>query len=298
MITRVIILNYNTADLTLQCVDYIRQQEDELTHIVVVDNGSTKEHCQILEESLPCSVKLIKIHNNIGFSAGNNRGCGKIGGLPDADYYLFINSDAFLTQANSIQELRNELAKESKAVAISPLIHTVSNSTPVRLQIQVRRVIAPGWLIVCQSPILRRLPFFKQRYLRFIYNDLVPYQEKVYRTDSINGAVFMVKAEFMHRINLLDEGTFLYLEELILGEQVQRLNKVCLLHGGVIVPHLQGASSGSKQGENAKKSFYFFIDSEAYLLRKYHNFSEWALSVIRRIRLFEFAIKSLLYRFK
>ncbi|MGV3561137.1 glycosyltransferase [Larkinella arboricola] len=297
MITRVIILNYNTADLTLQCVDYVLRQEDVFTH-VVVDNGSTREQYQSLKEKLPSLVKLIRLQENVGFSAGNNRGCRELEGLPDAAYYLFVNSDAFLTQSDTIQELRNELAKDSEAVAISPLIHTTSNPTPVRFQIQVRRIVAPGWLIVCQSPILRRLPLIKQYYLRFIYNDLVPYQEKVYRTESINGAVFMVKSEFLHRINLLDEGTFLYLEELILGEQIRRLHKTCLLHGGVLASHLHAGSSANKRGKSSRKAFCFFIDSEAYLQSKYHRFSAFSLSIIRKIRLFEFALKSLLYSFK
>lgn len=295
MITRAIILNYNTTDLTLQCVDYIIRQNDPFTHIVVVDNGSISENYEALKERLPAASKLVRLEMNLGFSAGNNRGCGEMAGLPNADYYLFINSDAFLTQPNSIKELRTALIKDLKAVAISPLIHTTSNEISVRLQIQVRRVIPPGWLVVCQSPILRRLPLIKQRYLRFIYHDLIPYQDRLYDVESINGAAFMIKSPFLHRINLLDEGTFLYLEELILGEQIRRLNKKCLLHGGIVVPHLQGASSIGKRG---KMSFYFFTASEAYFLKKYHHFSNISLAFIKNMRHFEFAVKSVFYRFR
>ncbi|RCR68358.1 glycosyltransferase [Larkinella punicea] len=297
MIVRVVMLNYNTVDLTLKCVDYVLQQNEPDCHIVVVDNGSLESNYQELKSKLPASVFLIRSQINAGFSAGNNRGCGRIKNLPDPDNYLFINSDAFLTQPGTIRALRTELENYPEAVAISPLVHTTSNSVPVRLQIQVRRLLSPGWLIVFHSPILRRLPFVRQRYHRFIYRDLVPYSEKTYPVESINGAVFMMKSDFLHHIGLLDEGTFLYLEEIVLGEQIRREGKICLLHGGVIVPHIQGATTGSQRGKLSKKSFNFFIDSEAYLLNKYHNYSSFNLGIIRKMRLFEFFIKSIRERF-
>ena len=297
MIVRVIILNYNTVELTLKCVDYVLQQNEPDCHIVVVDNGSLEKYYQEIKSKLPDSVYLIRSENNAGFSAGNNRGCGRIENLPDPDYYLFLNSDAFLTEPGTIKTLRTALANQSQAVAISPLVHTTSNSVPVRFQIQVRRLLPPGWLVVCHSPILRRLPFVRQWYHRFIYRDLVPYGENVYPVESINGAAFMMKSDFLHHIGLLDEGTFLYLEEVVLGEQIRREGRICLLHGGIIVPHIQGATTGSQRGKLSKKSFNFFIDSEAYLLRKYHNYSIFHVGIIRKMRLFEFFIKSMMIRF-
>ncbi|MRS60938.1 glycosyltransferase family 2 protein [Larkinella terrae] len=297
MEVRIIILNYNTALLTLQCVDYILKQNYPDSHVLIIDNGSLQKNYDELASQIPKEVRLIRFEDNAGFAAGNNRGCGRIDGLPDADYYLFVNSDAFLTQADTIRDLKNELSQRPNAVAISPLVHTTSNPVPVRSQIQVRRLLSAGWLVVCHSPILRRLPYINKRYLQFIYRDLVPYQSKIYEVDSINGAVFMVKSDFLHQIGLLDGGTFLYLEELILGEQIRRENKRCLLHGGVIVPHIQGATSGSQRGKTSRRSFNYFVESEAYLFRKYHKYSNLKLSGLRKLRLFEFFVKSFLARF-
>ncbi|RYE53782.1 MAG: glycosyltransferase family 2 protein, partial [Sphingobacteriales bacterium] len=243
MVIRVIILNYNTVELTLQCVDYVLRQNESNFHIVVVDNGSLDECYQEIKLKLPASVNLIRFENNAGFAAGNNRGCGRIENLPDPDYYLFINSDAFLTEPGTIKTLSTALTNQSQAVAISPLVHTTSNSVPVRFQIQVRRILSPGWLVICHSPILRRLPFARQWHHHFIYRDLVPYSENIYPVESINGAVFMIRSDFLHHIGLLDEGTFLYLEEIVLGEQIRREGRICLLHGGIIVPHIQGATT-------------------------------------------------------
>ena len=92
------IINYRTADLTVQCIESVLADQGDLdVHVVVVDNlsqdGSAEQLADWLAaapEGLP--VTLIQSETNSGFSGGNNQG---IGGAEGA-FYLILNSDAVL----------------------------------------------------------------------------------------------------------------------------------------------------------------------------------------------------------
>src|SRR5258708_16810647 len=80
----IIILNYNTKDLTESCIDSIIKNTKGIDYeIIVIDNGSL--------EKLPNSknYKLIANKTNPGFAGGNNSARK----IAKGDYILFLNSD-------------------------------------------------------------------------------------------------------------------------------------------------------------------------------------------------------------
>ena len=70
----IIIVNYNTRDLTLQCLSSIYEKTEELSfEIIVVDNNSTDDSVESIEKKYP-EVLLIKSPENLGFGRANNLG--------------------------------------------------------------------------------------------------------------------------------------------------------------------------------------------------------------------------------
>ena len=92
----IIVLNYNTKDLTNTCIQSLRKQystqlESREFEIILVDNASTDgsiEAINNLPRTIP-NVQLIKNKDNYGFSRGNNIGAKKAKGK----YLFFLNSD-------------------------------------------------------------------------------------------------------------------------------------------------------------------------------------------------------------
>lgn len=293
MTVRAIVLNYNSADCTLRCVGSLLEQLSAPSHVIVVDNGSESRDFRQLRLSLPASVTLIRNEKNLGYAAGNNQAIGVLDGIPAADAYLIVNNDVTLTKPNTIDALTKALITTPKAVAISPLVHTLSNNLPVRMQIQVRQLVKSGWLLLFHSPLLRRLPGIYQRHNQFIYADLTPYKRVIYEVDTINGACFLVQAPFFERIGGFDENTFLYLEELILGVVIRRSGYCCLLHGDAVIDHEQGSSS--KQLTTTQR-FRHFLHSETHLLTHYYGFPKVAMASIRQFRWAEFYLKQVYSR--
>lgn len=94
----VIIINYNTFDITCQCIRSVIDQTRDISYeIILVDNASTECDPLIFKKNFP-SVQLVTSLENLGFAGGNNLGIRHAKG----DYILLLNSDAILKE-NSIR---------------------------------------------------------------------------------------------------------------------------------------------------------------------------------------------------
>jgi GT2 family glycosyltransferase len=88
----VIIVSWNTRDLTLRCLDSLEAAfGDEPVEIVVVDNASADGSASAIAERHP-DVGLLRNTDNVGFARGVNAGLREVAG----DYVVLLNSDAEL----------------------------------------------------------------------------------------------------------------------------------------------------------------------------------------------------------
>jgi GT2 family glycosyltransferase len=268
-LVRVVILNYNQAEYTLQCLESVMRQNHPSFDVVVVDNASRQQDFDLLEQRLPERVKLIRNSSNLGFSAGNNVGARALEGLSSPEFLFFLNSDTILEDTETLRILVEDMDLMPKCVASSPLIDTFSTGLDVRRQIQVRRIPGFSDVLVSYSPWLKRLPFLNRIFRRHIYAELVPYEMKVYEVETINGAAFLMKNSLFEQIRGLDEGTFLYFEELILGKQISDLNFKCNLNAKISIKHFQGVSTNNNKRNVNRKMLNYEIRSEFYYLTKY-----------------------------
>ena len=89
---RVVVLNWNAADLTARCLRSVlstRHHPDRL-EVVVVDNGSVDGSLAQLRRDFPI-VRIIENGANLGFAEGCNRA---LRDLDDVDYVALVNNDA------------------------------------------------------------------------------------------------------------------------------------------------------------------------------------------------------------
>lgn len=85
----IIIINYNTAQLTLNCIHSIITNIHSADYeIIVVDNASNDNSRKLIKEIFP-DIILIESPNNVGFGRANNLGAKHASG----DYLFLLNSD-------------------------------------------------------------------------------------------------------------------------------------------------------------------------------------------------------------
>ncbi len=86
----IIIVNYNGGEYIGRCVDAVLQQTETDFECFVMDNGSTDGSIETLP-ALDDRFQIIKLGDNLGFAAANNRAAEKA----KADWIVLLNPDAF-----------------------------------------------------------------------------------------------------------------------------------------------------------------------------------------------------------
>lgn len=84
----VVILNWNGSDMMRQFLPSVIEGSGEDGEVIVADNGSTDDSCEMLAREFP-QVRLIQLPENYGFAEGYNRALAQV----DAEYFLLLNSD-------------------------------------------------------------------------------------------------------------------------------------------------------------------------------------------------------------
>lgn len=268
---RIVILNYNESEYTISLIDQLRKQTFKNWEIVVVDNFSRKEESQIIKDKLPEDVIVIHSNKNLGYAGGNNLGL-KYSGKNEIDFFLVLNNDLIIEKIDFIEKMLKSMLKfkNQNVVASSPLIDTISSGIKLSDQIQTRKILSKWSTFLINIPIFK---FYTDRKLAsiYLYKDQQPYINKEIICDTINGAAFIIEKDFMVQNNYLDEVTFLYYEEIILGKQIKNAGKTCLLNGKTVVKHLQGISTKSFSKTINVKMERIKYQSSLYYLQKYEN---------------------------
>lgn len=116
ILSSIIIINYNTAKLTLQAIKSIEEKAGNLENyeIIVVDNASEISNFEELQSGLKNlnnnRINLIRSRINVGFGAGNMIGVQNAKGK----YYIFMNNDVILTE-DSLSAMVDFLEKNPDA---------------------------------------------------------------------------------------------------------------------------------------------------------------------------------------
>ena len=115
----VIVLNYNQANTTIECIEALERAESDLIReIVVVDNGSTDDEVAILRahSGLQQRFTLVEVGDNRFFSEGNNIGVDHT----STDYIVFLNNDAFV-HSGWIESLAATMEDDPSVAAVGPM---------------------------------------------------------------------------------------------------------------------------------------------------------------------------------
>src|SRR6267378_6041079 len=118
---RVVVLNYNRAALTLQCLESVLLQTYKPLQVVVVDNDSRLSDYEELKRRLPPMVSFVRSEQNLGYAGGNNLGA-RLNALPPPVYVMILNNDAVMSDPRTCEKLISALEDDETRVACSPLV--------------------------------------------------------------------------------------------------------------------------------------------------------------------------------
>ena len=227
----IVIVSFNTASLTRQCLEKAQACKGKLScEVIVVDNASHDGSANMVATEFP-QVRLIRLATNRGFAGGNNPGIRAAAGK----YILLLNSDAFLVQG----VLENTVAYMDANPGIGVLGCKLTNPDG-SLQPSARMLPGPLNKILHISGRASRFP--TSRFFGRI--DFSWWDHSTPRSVGwVVGAFFMIRHVVVEQIGGLDERYFLYFEEIDFCRTARRAGWDVLFYPFASVVHLGGQSS-------------------------------------------------------
>ena len=261
----VIVLNYNGAPLTVDCVCSLLKSDYPSLRITMVDNHSSDDSVEVLRTAFTDPrVELIVTERTLGYAGGNN--CGIRKALEEqAQYILLINSDALVLPHSipvlcSIMEDRphigictgrcyRSLTKQEDWVC-------AYERFPSPARVALSRLLS----VTGMDVVLGRENV--QRAMMGLYYSHGRSTEVAWA----NGALLFVRREAIEAVGLLDEGFFLTYEDTDWCRRMRHRGwGVYYCHAAEYV-HLM---SQSRRRQNWKISRHIERQSASRFLRKY-----------------------------
>lgn len=235
-----IIVNYNTKDITRNCLESVYKQTKDISfEVIVSDNGSTDGSVEMIKAEFP-QVILIENNANLGFGAANNRGLK----VAKGKYIFYLNSDTVLLN-NAVKLFFDYWENSAEKVGIGALgcnlqnekgdyIHSFGRFPTYKKEIRTLikqnvSICINGLLCFLKIPNLRR-----KAKIPDVYNGEVEY---------ITGADLFLRNDDFAKF---DEDYFLYFEESDLELKMKNHNLKRLLIDTPKIVHLSGKSNNAK----------------------------------------------------
>jgi GT2 family glycosyltransferase len=257
----VIIVNYNTFELTCNCVRSIKQHTVSCKYeIIIVDNDSTEKPAEEFKSRFP-DIILVKNSTNEGFAKGNNEGIRKASGT----YILLLNSDAELKNNAILICLRFLEAHSGVAVVSSKLEYPDG-----RPQHNCQRFPSIRYLLF---ELLRLQKFLPRKWGGKILLGFFFDHNSVVYPDWIWGTFFLFKRELLQELptqKLADE-FFMYVEDMQWCMEFRKLGYTIAFEPKAITVHHMGQSKG-KKNYLIEKNMAIFME---------HYYSPWKRKLIR-----------------
>ncbi|OFY09131.1 MAG: hypothetical protein A2X11_02555 [Bacteroidetes bacterium GWE2_42_24] len=237
----IVTVNFNQAEATCELVDSLGHILYSNIEIIVVDNNSEEESCQIIKKRFP-NILLINSPINYGFAAGNNLGIMRARGK----YILLLNNDTVVTSG-----------------FLAPLIELMEKTDSIG-------VVSPKILFYHHPDTIQYAGFTniskitsRNRKIGFGEIDKGQYNYSQ-ETSYAHGAAMLVRAEVVKKVGMMSYAFFLYYEEADWCERIRKAGYQIWFTGKSLVYHKESISTGK---DSKLKLFYMSRNRILYLRR-------------------------------
>lgn len=264
----IIIVNYNTKDLLVNCIKSIYLQTNDLQfEIIVVDNASEDGSQQILKTHYP-NIKLIESEVNIGFGKANNLGAK----LAKGEFLFFLNSDTILV-GNSIKIMIEFFQKYEMDLHIGAL-------GAILIDEHYKTNGFGSHFPKCKEENINNL---KKISLLKYFTLVTKKQEydvkqEYFEIDYIIGADLLMKKSLFEKLDGFSKEFFMYFEESDLQKRMDNLGHKRYVTTKTKIIHLEDGSGKTIKNYSNRKRTIVHKSKNIYLKRNdKENYSKYAL---------------------
>ncbi|HSW31555.1 MAG TPA: asparagine synthase (glutamine-hydrolyzing) [Longimicrobiales bacterium] len=233
----IIIVNWNTRDITRDCLASVRKWMRAVPHeVILVDNASSDGSADMVRAEFP-EVRLIANAENVGFGRANNQGMRVARG----DLFFLLNSDTLLVD-DSVGRLADLVASEPDVGIAGCRLLNEDRTT----QSSCGRSPSVGVSILEELLLYKLLPRRMQGEL--LLGGYWPH-DRARDVDAVWGAAMMVRREVFEETGGFDERIFMYGEDLDWCMRARDRGWRIRFHPEGEIVHLDHRSSAQRYGD-------------------------------------------------
>lgn len=286
----VIIVNFNTKDILIDCIKNLQNSDYKNLEIIVVDNGSFDGSASAVKDEFP-NVNVIE-SSNVGLAAGSNLGLKAATGK----YLLYLGSDAFPNK-NTIGEMV-EYFNSNQDVGAATCKLVLRDGT---VDMDAHRGFPNPWAALTHFSKLNKIfpksKIFNQYFLG--WKDL----DKPHEIDLCISHFMMIRKDIIDKLGGWDEKFFVYGEDVDMCYRIKESGYKIMYLPEWEATHYKGVSVGirkeskdvakasketrlkmSKERTNAMRLFYKKHYSDKYPLVM-TSIVIFAINLLERIRM-------------
>lgn len=279
MLLSVIIVSYNTKDLTIQTIQSViettknsRVLKNKI-EVIVVDNDSKDDSVnaiKLFEKKVNFPITIIANKENVGFGKANNQGIKKANG----EYYLFLNSDTII-KGKALESMVKRFTQDEKQKDED--IDRLGIVAPILLNIDQTYQAQGGSFPTLTSlffhmsmlddlPILGTLLPSTQHTGKSnrITLDMIKHHKELIPVDWVGGTAMMVSKKMIDTLDAFDPNIFMYAEDTEICMRAKNHHFQVALDPTAKIIHLQSASSTSENAIRGEYKGYLYIFSKHF----------------------------------
>lgn len=226
----VIIVNYNTKQLTINCINSVFERTKGVSfEVILIDNASTDGSVDCFRKDK--RIVLIEGKENYGFGGANNMGIK----VAKGKYLFLLNSDTIL--------IKN---------AIYPLLAFAETNQDLKVGVLGSVLLDENKK---ESPSFGQFPSLKSLFNNLLIRlkQIEGYEKKIFkqvltngyaRVDYISGADLFIPKTIIDRIGGFDANIFMYYEETDLQKRIANAGYQRIIINSRDIIHLVGGSFG------------------------------------------------------
>ena len=314
MTLSIIIVSYNTAQLTVDAVNSVLndlasyQPLAEKTEIIIVDNNSHDDSKAMLKRLAKSSkvvpISLIYNQENLGFAQANNQGIKQATG----EFILLLNSDTRV-QPGALTQLINSFTKhpldgttarlsshqgklDHLGILAASLLNEDGSYQPQGGSLPTLTRLAVQMLLLDDLPLIGKLlPTVQETGLAGARK--THSSSQLQQKGWVAGTAMMIRRQVIEEVGMLDPNIFMYGEDIEFCLRAKNKHWDVALDPQAKVVHLGSASSSSEQaiwGE-IKAYLYIWAKHKPHWQRRFLKMILY-LGIVLRICLYRFAVKN------
>ena len=263
----VVVVNYRTAELAVECLRSLAAEVVDLpeSRVVVVDNASGDGSAEriagaIVSERWGDWATLLPLGRNGGFSAGNNAALRSLlGQTTPPDWFLLLNPDT-VVRAGAVRALLDRAVERPTIGIVGSRLEEPDGT--------LQRSAFPFLSVRTELDRALRLGVVSRLLSSW---SAAPSGDAACRVDWVSGASMLIRREVIDSIGLLDDGYFLYFEEVDFCLRAARAGWECWYEPRSRVVHLVGQSTGVDPSDSVRRLPRYVFDSRRRYFVKNHG---------------------------